>query len=495
MNSKPLCTARRRQRGQAIVLFLAVVAACCCALALVYNVGQLTNKKEETINAADAAALSGALVEARMLNFSAYTNRASVANEVSIAQLVSLESWMQYNNQLLQNIKTYTSPIPIVGAATAAIAGASQAATTGVDLGVRAGLVGIEAEGQELEKVRELAHAIGAIAANDVSKQIAAANVTTFGGRDDVAPELTVGPVSFGINQISWQNFTQQNSGDRRQTAKDLILNSRDPFSTKRGNGNIIKAVNRVSQILHGNIDYFKLIKSSGRTELKGFDHWEAQDSIDTGRGGLQCGLLSGCTTDDTVDSFSIPLGYGRADAGSNDINHLCDFTTIFGVTTNCRLAEDNSQSLTYGGLNTFRDLADGLSASGPCSVNNGSDSPSLPYVMAVQKSAAAVKTTQQLGMNDVAVDPATSPEGSPQMVDGLQNGGNLTSISAACVFFLRPDGDDRSLKGISRPDGRHEFASLYNPYWQARLTVPDPSWTRAIYLAIGLPGLDQALQ
>jgi hypothetical protein len=56
---------RKNQRGQAVVWFMATVAACCSVFALVYNVGAMTNKKEQTTNAADAAAISGAMMEAR----------------------------------------------------------------------------------------------------------------------------------------------------------------------------------------------------------------------------------------------------------------------------------------------------------------------------------------------------------------------------------------------------------------------------------------------
>src|SRR5437870_4215639 len=103
---------RTRQRGQAILWFLTTAAACCAVFALVYNVGQVTNEKEKIVNAADASAISGALTEARILNFEAYTNRALIANEVSIAQLVSLDSWFEYNYEITQWLDNYFGWIP-----------------------------------------------------------------------------------------------------------------------------------------------------------------------------------------------------------------------------------------------------------------------------------------------------------------------------------------------------------------------------------------------
>src|SRR5581483_2935531 len=124
-----------------------------------------------------------------------------------------------------------------------------------------------------------------------------------------------------------------------------------------------------------------------------------------------------------------------------------------------------------------------------PCSQNNGSSSASLTYLAAVQKKGAATLTTQKMGI-DSAVP---GPQGSPHRQDNLQNGDRLTGISAACVFFLRPDpnGNDKTLGNLARGDGIHEYASLYNPYWQARLTEPDVKWTTALYAQIGKPGLN----
>lgn len=53
----------------------------------------VTSEKMQVQNAADAAAYSVSVIEARDLNFMAYTNRAMAANEVAIGQLVGMASW------------------------------------------------------------------------------------------------------------------------------------------------------------------------------------------------------------------------------------------------------------------------------------------------------------------------------------------------------------------------------------------------------------------
>jgi hypothetical protein len=100
---------RRPHSGQALVVVLALLGSMVGGLAWVLTTGQLVNDKIRLTNAADAAAYSAALWQARSLNYQAYLNRAIVANEVAIAQLVSLRSWSrfvetglsQWNNNVL----------------------------------------------------------------------------------------------------------------------------------------------------------------------------------------------------------------------------------------------------------------------------------------------------------------------------------------------------------------------------------------------------------
>jgi hypothetical protein len=58
-----------------------------------YRAGRMTADKMELQNAADAMAFGVSTVEARDLNFTAYTNRAIIANEVAIGQAIGMASW------------------------------------------------------------------------------------------------------------------------------------------------------------------------------------------------------------------------------------------------------------------------------------------------------------------------------------------------------------------------------------------------------------------
>lgn len=86
---------RRAQHGQALVLALFTSVLVILALFAMYSMGGQSIEKIKLQNTADAAAYSAALAEARDYNFSAYTNRAMIANQVAVAQFVGMTSWFR----------------------------------------------------------------------------------------------------------------------------------------------------------------------------------------------------------------------------------------------------------------------------------------------------------------------------------------------------------------------------------------------------------------
>jgi len=92
------------------LMFMAVVVI---TLLILYNQGQLVHNRVQIENAADAAVYSQAKLAARNQNFIAYTNRAMVANEVSIGQMVALLSWAKHYKQVgaFTNYPLYNFPV------------------------------------------------------------------------------------------------------------------------------------------------------------------------------------------------------------------------------------------------------------------------------------------------------------------------------------------------------------------------------------------------
>lgn len=103
----------KRQRGQAMVLVLLVSVVTILIGLAVANNSLLVSEKMQLQNAADAAAYSVSTVEARDLNFTAYTNRAMVANEVAMGQILGLLSWAIMFKTIGPTLSFYLKPLII----------------------------------------------------------------------------------------------------------------------------------------------------------------------------------------------------------------------------------------------------------------------------------------------------------------------------------------------------------------------------------------------
>lgn len=101
-----------RQQGQSLVLASLLLMVAAVVLLLMFNSAQLTRSKMELQNTADATAYSVATIAARDYNFTAYMNRAMVANQVAVAQMVGLSSWFRFTGQTLDNVTILCEPIP-----------------------------------------------------------------------------------------------------------------------------------------------------------------------------------------------------------------------------------------------------------------------------------------------------------------------------------------------------------------------------------------------
>ena len=95
-----------RRRGQVLPLGLVFLVICCAALLFMFSAGKVVDEKLTVTNAADAAAYSAGIAHARSLNYEAYVNRAIIANELAIAQAVSMVSWVRYFEQGVYNVAT-----------------------------------------------------------------------------------------------------------------------------------------------------------------------------------------------------------------------------------------------------------------------------------------------------------------------------------------------------------------------------------------------------
>ena len=96
MNPRFCARTQGAQSGQALVLGMLLAALASLALLRYFAAGQVAGAKARQVHALDAAAYSGALVQARAMNMLAYLNRAQIAHQIAMAHLVTLGSWALY---------------------------------------------------------------------------------------------------------------------------------------------------------------------------------------------------------------------------------------------------------------------------------------------------------------------------------------------------------------------------------------------------------------
>ncbi|MER1968079.1 hypothetical protein [Castellaniella sp. GW247-6E4] len=107
--------ARRAQEGQALVLGMVLAAALSLALLRYFAAGQVLAAKVRQVHGLDAAAYSGALVQARALNMLAYLNRAQLAHQLAMAHLATLASWALYGGAEAGQVARGNPPAYLIG--------------------------------------------------------------------------------------------------------------------------------------------------------------------------------------------------------------------------------------------------------------------------------------------------------------------------------------------------------------------------------------------
>ncbi|MEO6187106.1 MAG: pilus assembly protein TadG-related protein [Steroidobacteraceae bacterium] len=412
---------RRPHSGQALVVMLAFTACLLGAFLLVFNVGQVVNDKIKLTNAADAAAYSAAVWEARSLNFQAYLNRAMVANEVATAQLVSLRSWAQYVDTLTTNADRVARFVP-------PLAGPMRALSQGwgrINLGMQRALPPIEAalsvwNTEALSTAQSVAHQQALLAAADLVQHVAEAN----------EPRAQVSAATRALqvrNGEVWQhNFTTryQRGGRDLDRVTRLLADSRDGFTRSRRSD------------LPVSLPLISMPRRGG-TDLLGEQSWRGVDTLS-----LHLDLL--------LNHVETPLGWGAAEQRRRVVTQRGEHGGSLDMNPRAsRLAlRQYRPSGSYRGVPEIRDVVN----------PNRAGARSLVYSVALQMPEHVIATADRL----LAPAGLAGADGQLESVAPQYAGEGLHALGSAEVYFQRP---------ADRQDGREEYPSLFNPYWQARLT------------------------
>jgi putative Flp pilus-assembly TadE/G-like protein len=129
---------RRSEEGQALVLAAVFgLVLMLCVLATV-NLGRTVYDKIQLQAAADSAAYSEAALEARVMNFTAFTNRAMVVHYASMMAATSYLTWLHFVWAGLKPLLQVLREVPYIGAIAAAIENGLGALVRAIDAGIAA---------------------------------------------------------------------------------------------------------------------------------------------------------------------------------------------------------------------------------------------------------------------------------------------------------------------------------------------------------------------
>ena len=502
-----------RQRGQAAVFILLMTGMIALAAIFLYRAGKLTSEQMELQNAADSVAYSISVLEARDLNFMAYTNRAMVANEIAIGQAVGLMSWLNHLGSMptfLRRYATLLSPIPFVGQAASAV-------LNGIAAGIEVvANIAKQAAGPLIAgAIPALVAASKVYSGAQVLMHLATTTVTITTLNDMLAlnaPNAEIsafGWLGFIAHTVTYySHFTKfygSSSVEGMGRFAATVNESRDIFTRNRGYalklpGDISFSAGPFSFAMQSN-----LIKAGGsQLRFKGDESsgkkfsWSAADTS-AWRLGIQMGIDLGFVSADvdiSNNQASVDLAF---DFGlfSFDVGITLPMITEapFGVGT-----AQASQSTNKLGVTDMGNLADQL----PHEMYGYAPAMIVPYFsvppfpngvpLGISSSIASNKYSNLggLGYNDtITPDDSFWSFFAPNLVIGLKadlgdiedgntavtsgrlqldsklgNNNDAGVIAKSEVYFSRPN----DLTFFQRRDGLQEFGSAFNPYWQARL-------------------------
>lgn len=409
------------QHGQSLLVLVVLLGALLSALWWTTEAGSAVNEKQRLANAADAAALSAAVWQARALNFDAYTNRAIVANEAALAQSVSLRSWSSYMTRLLPSAALVTAWVPYLNTAMMTL----QRLWHVVDAVLQPSLMTLEAT------------------TSLVSHDIAAAQRVMHLGTVTVVPAIlreslsqtdsryrlsTGGEAAVAVWASEWLRFASFYGGSFRWRQRDVVHRSLDGFSSDRRY--------TLSPLLGTSIVRFE---KRGGTELVDFDNWRGLDTLSLH---ARRGLLFGSIRERT------PIAWGGSETGQPSFSRGEHGDSYRRNPRASRLADRSvRRSVGYLGLPSLYDLS---------AAQRDSFAPPRILVRVALDDSARRGGKALLGFASVP-----TPTGHEQHLEG--SAPRWFAESAATTSFERPH---------PRLDGARERASLFSPFWRARLAT-----------------------
>ncbi len=488
-----------KQKGQAIPIGIAAILGVTILMLTLFNTSQVVSEKMRIVNTADAAAYSGMVVQARTMNFTAYTNRAMVANQVALAQMTTLYSFGPYLQRLGVNLSYALRWIPYAGVAIAAVVqNATRIANRAIQLFVQLNTPIINGMQVGITLAQRTTNLASVLATRQIVVEVVRAN-------DPAYEVTTAGYAGLGLNIRDWTAVSKRYDNNLYQTRKsELALNSRDGFSTSRrgwGRANIADIWFAYAYFQRdADTRLISQGSNNSRTQSNLKWEWKAKDTFS---------LWAGVRYWDwgwKSSEGEVPIGYASAYMSTNNRDFgantsgcwwgwFCNSGWGFKNRTAETLADTQSNkfrlSAGYGGMQPYYDLADTSSGSNVVQKRSPTTALGIEVRRKVNSPIRTSSNINNLGSTQAYVSGSTrNGLGATGLyrVDDQFAGNNygVSAVARAELYFSRPIGVGTRFRFNQRADGKIEYANLFNPYWDVRLV--DASFERnAALVARGL--------
>ncbi|WP_313619394.1 pilus assembly protein TadG-related protein [Achromobacter sp.] len=448
------------QHGQALVLGMLVAVVGAASLVVLYNLGQTVEAKSRLTHAADAAAYSGALAQARALNSLAYVNRSQIAHQVAMAHLVTLGASAQYLHSMQSQRSRGNPPASLIAMLFGPDMGSAyQSASAPSDAKARLARA-FDQHDRVVRRVLEVA-AREVVAdlqqsRDRIMRRVLAANYPAHAGVGDAGAAAS-SPLSMQLLTDGWPGYTESSAATRKIGLRPATEEAAgrygflDSRSQTRRNGWMVDP--RCPLHRHE-------LRRRGSTWLGPDGRWGAIDT--QSYHALRSNRWVGCyyreyamawgTAQGEKSNAPADLEYVEEpplDFSQEDFWRWVEQSTSWDIFAGATNPMANSYAMAAaqrwpgGGLPAYREIAMSRAAA------------PLRFSLAVSLGSGVLKTTD--------AGSAVAAPGGRFRYAGLGRSGAVKVSSAAETYFSRPE---------RRADGRGELATLFRPYWQARLSA-----------------------
>lgn len=468
---------RSKQRGSVIIFSLGLLILIMLVITYSYNASRISSEKTRLQNTSDAAAFSLASVESRDLNFKAYTNRAMVANQVAIAQSVSIISWTRFIDRFVANLSHITSFFPPLRAVFAGISNVVSSAVQTLDSVMASAIGVINFIEQKLSSAQKIHHFGTIVMAKDVFTNVVKKNDAEVDrsitlqhslfvqkylkNHTDFTQRYSPDKVTRTLRSRSPQKYSENKN--RMDEFRSVILRSRDGFSKNR-------TYNWMGTV-YIPFNFKVKVQKTGGSELTGsskkpdeignYYTWSAMDTMAFHGSYFRCSWTSGCgwrswreflpmawgaaaTRGERPFNFFRGLGGRNRYANSYRVNR---WTSRLGALEFTRRGSTG----TFNGLRAFYDIKqDGLI----------SEAPGVAVLLTKPHGSSGLRTAKHSGFGSGSSNLNIEEAG------GLHKN-RLSALSQAVPYFSRPN----DVSVFRRSDRMREYGNLYNPFWQPRLS------------------------